>query len=344
MTLGWCRRVGCRRAVRSLIVRQFSTRGIVTLNSSVSLPSVSARGWAALLVVGAFAVAPAAVGTAASAHTGDVKKGSASAAVLRTSLDVSRLGGLGPVPLHTALNEVNAPATAEKKALDIRLDGVEGGQPVSVLRADVATARAEVTHSAAKATTHLVHARVHVPGVPLLALVEVEQVTSTAICKANEQPVATSAIPGPVTVLGKRIPLTVRGTRTVEVPGVGTVQLALSNTETTSRTAAATALQLHVSIDPLKLNVARVEGTVTLAEASCTSAGVAGSPAAEPSAAAGPVHNDARPQSVGEHGGSNLAETGSTPLTPYLAGAAAVFIVAGGGSLALARARNHRRR
>ena len=314
------------------------------MNSFVSLPSVSARGWAALLVVGAFAAAPVAVGTAASAHTGDVKKGSASAAVLRTSLDVSRLGGLAPLPLHTSLNEFHAPATAEKKALDVRLDAVEGGQPVSVLRADVATARAEVTHRTAQATTHLVHARVHVPGVPLLSLVEVEEVTATAVCKAGEQPVASSAIPGPVTVLGKRIPLTVRGTRTVEVPDVGTVQLALSRTETTSRAAAATALQLHVSIDPLKLNVARVEGTVTLAEANCTSAAAGASPAAEPSAAAGPGRSDTRPQSVGEHRGTNLAETGSTPLTPYLAGAAAVFIVAGGGSLVLARARSHRRR
>jgi hypothetical protein len=314
------------------------------LNSFVSLPSVTARGWAALLVVGALAAAPVAVGTAASAHTGDVKKGSASAAVLRTSLDVSRLGGLGPLPLHTSLNEVHAPATAEKKALDIRLDAVEGGQPVSVLRADVATAKAKVTRHEAEATTHLVHARVHVPGVPLLALVEAEEVTSTAVCKANEKPFATSAIPGPVTVLGKRIPLTLKGTRTVEVPEVGTVELALSRTETSSRSAAATALQLHVAVDPLKLNVARVEGTVTLAEASCTSAAAGASPAAEPSAAAGPAHPDTRPQSAGEHGETHLAETGSTPLTPYLAGAAALFLVAGGGSLALVRARSHRRR
>ena len=319
------------------------------MNSFVSLPSVSARSWAVLLALGAFAAGPAALGTAASAHTGDVhtgdmKKGSASAAVLRTSLDVSRLGGLGPVPLHTVLNEVQAPATAEKKTLDIKLDAVEGGRPVSVLRADVATARAEVTRNAAKAHTHLVHARVHVPGVPLLALVEVEQVTSTAVCKAGEQPTATSAIPGPITVLGKRIPLTLKGSRTVEVPDVGTVQLDLSRTETTSTSAAATALQLHVSVDPLKLNVARVEGTVTLAEASCTSAAVQASPAAGPSAAATPAHGDMRPQSVGEHTEGNLAETGSTPLTPYVAGAGALLLVVGGGGVVLARTRSQRRR
>ncbi|MFJ9539748.1 SCO1860 family LAETG-anchored protein [Streptomyces sp. NPDC101225] len=305
---------------------------------------MTARGWAVLLALGAFAAGPAALGTAASAHPGDVKRGSADAAVLRVGLDVSRLGGLGPVPLHTSLNEVHAPATAEKKTLDIKLDAVEGGRPVSVLQADVATAKAQVTHDAAKASTHLVHARVHVPGVPLLALVEVEQVTSTAVCKAGEKPFATSAIPGPVTVLGRRIPLTVSGTQTVEAPGVGTVRLDLSRTATTSRTAAATALRLHVSVDPLKLNVASVEGTVTLAEASCTSVAAGAAPAEEPSTAATPARDDARPQSAGEHSEENLAETGTTPLTPYVAGAGAVLIVAGGGGFALARARSHRRR
>lgn len=318
------------------------------MNSFVSLPSVPARGWAALLAVGAFVAAPAVLGTPASARTGDVKEGSASAVVLRTSLDVSRLDGLTPLPLHTSLNEVHAPATAEKKLLDINLDGVENGQPVKLLRADVAKARAEVTHDAAEATTHLVKARVHAPGVPQLPLVEVEEVTSTAVCKAGEKPVATSAIPGPITVLGKRIPLAVKATRTVDVPGVGTVRLALSHTETTSRTAAATALRLHVSIDPLKLNVARVEGTVTLAEAKCTSAAgkpsaAAGPPAATKSSpAAEPAHSGTRPQSAGRHDEGNLAETGSTPLTPYLAGTAAVLIAAGGGGVALARSRRRR--
>lgn len=311
------------------------------MNSSVSLRPVSVRGWAALLAVGAFAVAPAALGGVASARTGEVKQGSADAAVLRASLDVSRLDGLAPMPVRVALNEVHAPATAEKKTLEIKLDGVEGGEPVNVLRADVAAAKAEVTRAGTRASTHLVNARVHVPGVPLLALVEVEQVTSTAVCKAGEKPVASSEIPGSITALGKRIPLALNGTKTVTAPGVGTVHLALSRTETTSRTAAATALELHVSIDPLKLNVARVEGTVTLAEASCTSAPT------RPAAAAGPANPDTRPQTTSEQGEgdeSHLAETGGTALTPYLAGAAAVFLAAGGGGLALARARSHRRR
>ena len=53
------------------------------------------------------------------------------------------------------------------------------------------------------------------------------------------------------------------------MPGVGEVRLDLAKTEQTSRTAAATALELKVSVNPLKLNVAEVEGTVTLAEATC---------------------------------------------------------------------------
>ena len=74
---------------------------------------------------------------------------------------------------------------------------------------------------------------------------------------------------GPVTVLGKRVTLTAGGPTRVDVPGVGEVTLDLSKTRTTSRTAAATALRLKVSVNPLKLNVAEVKGEVTLAEATC---------------------------------------------------------------------------
>ena len=55
----------------------------------------------------------------------------------------------------------------------------------------------------------------------------------------------------------------------MQVPGVGEVSLDLSKTTTTSRTAAAVALQLKVSVNPFHLNVADVEGEVTLAKATC---------------------------------------------------------------------------
>ena len=59
------------------------------------------------------------------------------------------------------------------------------------------------------------------------------------------------------------------GPTRVAVPGVGEVTLQLSKTATTTRTAAATALSLDVAVDPLKLNVAKVTGSVVLAEATC---------------------------------------------------------------------------
>src|SRR5690606_20066649 len=111
------------------------------------------------------------------------------------------------------------------------LDGVHGGKPFSVLRAEVADARASVEGAKAEASTTLAKARVHVPGLPLLSLIELEKVTSKAVCEAGKTPLASATLPGSVTVLGKRVTLTSEGTTEVEVPGVGEVKLELSKTE-----------------------------------------------------------------------------------------------------------------
>ncbi|MYS56662.1 hypothetical protein GTW46_42560, partial [Streptomyces sp. SID6013] len=176
--------------------------------------------------------------------TGD--HGRASATVLRTGLDVSLLDKTVNVPLAVTLNEVQAPESAERTALTARLDGVDGGKPFSVLRADVAEAKATAGAGKSEGTTTLARARLHVPGLPLLSVIEVQEVTSTATCEAGKKPVADADLLGPVTVLGKKVTLTAGGTTDVKVPGVGEVRLDLSKTETTSRTAAATALELSV--------------------------------------------------------------------------------------------------
>ncbi|WP_329617029.1 hypothetical protein OG244_31840 [Streptomyces brevispora] len=209
---------------------------------------------------------PAQAATATTTTTGD---GKASAVVLRTALDVSLLNKTIDVPLKAALNEVHAPAAAKETALSVRLDGVEHGKPVSVLRADVATANATADEHRAEGYSNIVRARLHLPGLPLLSLIEVEQVTSKAVCEVGHKPVAESNVLGHVKVLGRRVTLTAGGTTEVKVPDVGEVTLDLSKTHTTSRTAAAAALQLKVSVNPLKLNVADVRGEVTLAEATC---------------------------------------------------------------------------
>ncbi|MEW2251867.1 SCO1860 family LAETG-anchored protein [Streptomyces sp. NPDC058733] len=279
------------------------------------------------------AAAPAVLAAAGPAQaTGG--QGRASAVVLRTGLDVSLLNKTVNVPLAVSLNEVQAPQSAQKTALSVRLDGVNNGNPFSVLSAEVATAKATVTGAKAEGTTRLAHARLHVPGLPLLSLIEVEDVTSKATCEAGKAPVATSNVLGAVTVLGKRVTLTSGGTTDVKVPGVGEVRLDLSRSETTSRTAAATALELKVSVNPLKLNVAEVNGTVTLAKATCEAPKPAVAAPAPKPADPGP---DVKPQ--GAPAQADLAETGGSRLTPYIAGGSVALLAAGAGAVALARRR-----
>lgn len=283
----------------------------------------------------AAATALAAAGPAAQAHATE-DQGHASAVVLRTALDVSLLNKSVNVPLTVALNEVRAPQSAEQTALTASLDGVDGGRPFTVLGAEAAEAKATVADGTAEASTRLTHAKLHVPGLPLLSLVEVEQVTSKATCAAGEQPVASSNLLGSVTALGKKVTLTPSGPVEVKVPGVGEVRLDLSQTETTTRTAAATALELTVSLNPLNLNVAEVEGTVTLAKATCE-APVAVR-AAAPAAPAPEPASEVRPQGAPAEV-ANLAETGGGSMTPYLAAGAVALLAAGGGAVAVARRR-----
>lgn len=270
-----------------------------------------------------------AAGPASPAHATE-DQGRASAVVLRTGLNVSLLNRSVNVPLAVALNEVQAPQSAEQTALTAKLDGVDGGKPFTVLGAEVAEAKATVADGRAEASTTLAHAKLHVPGLPLLSLIEVEQVTSKATCVAGEKPVATANLLGSVTALGKKVTLTPSGPVEVKVPAVGEVRLALSQTETTTRTAAATALELKVSVNPLDLNVAEVEGTVTLAKATCEAPEERAATPASPTPA-----SDVRPQGAQVEAG--LAETGGSSTTPYLAGGALALLAAGAGAVALAR-------
>ena len=310
----------------------------------------------ATLAVGPLVLAaPAAQATGGSGEQGG--EGHATAVVLRTGLDVNLLNKAVSVPLRASLNEVEAPASAEKTALSVRVTGAEGGKPVDVLKADVATSEATVEGNTAKGYVNLVKARLHVPGLPLLSLVEVEKVTSKAVCEAGKRPVAESNLLGHVTVLGKKTTLSTGGQTKVTVPGVGEVVLDLSRTSTTSRTAAATALELSVEVNPLKLNVAEVRGKVTLAEATCAtprgtrptdkptekpSEQPSQQPSERPSGQPSTQPGDDTGIST-QNGGTtptgNLAETGGSSMTPYLAGGALLLLGVGGGAVVLARGR-----
>ncbi|MEU2071900.1 SCO1860 family LAETG-anchored protein [Streptomyces anulatus] len=317
----------------------------------------------------AVAAGPVALLAAVPAHAAPATpttggEGRATAVVLRTGLDVSLLNKSVQVPLKVTLNEVQAPASAEKTALSVNVDGVEGGAPVSVLRADVATANATVDEHRAEGHTNLAKARIHVPGLPVLSLIEVEKVTSKAVCEVGRKPVAESNVLGHVAVLGKKVTLSAGGPTRVAVPGVGEVSLDLSKTVTTERTAAATALQLKVSVNPLNLNVAEVEGEVTLAEATCEtpkgpktpekpgstdggstgggSTGGGGDTGGD-QGDGGTSGGDVKTQTGSDTGTApteaNLAETGGSSTTPYIAGGAALLLAVGAGATVLARRR-----
>ncbi len=317
------------------------------------------RRLAATFVATALTAGPALLLGAVPAHaTGDhgPARGTADAVVLRTGLNVGLLHKTLDVPLNAVLNEVHAPASASKTALSVRLDGIDHGKPFSVLRADAATARATADRHRTEGYANLVKAKVRVPGLVLRSLVEVRQVTAKAVCEAGERPRAEANALGDVLVLGKRVRLTAGGTTNVEVPGVGEVRLDLSRKNVLSKSAAATALDLKVSLNPLKLGVAEVRGQVTLARATCTAPGVKA-----------PEHHGSGGTDGGQGGGTkpdggtkpaegkgtevqqtgskpstqNLAETGGSSATPYLAGGAALLVAAGAGSVGYARRRRN---
>ncbi|MER7765223.1 SCO1860 family LAETG-anchored protein [Streptomyces sp. NPDC097619] len=310
------------------------------MNSNTS--RTSARRAGAALVAAALAAGPFTLLAAGPAQaTGGTGDGRANAVVLKAGLDVGLLDKTVHVPLRATLNEVSAPGRAEKTALTLTLDGVDRGQPFSMVRADVAEAVAEADRKRAEGSATLARATVHLPGLPLLSLVQVEKVTARALCEAGRKPVAEANVLGAVTVLGKKVTLSSSGTTRIVVPAVGEVRLDLSATETTSRKAAATALRLKVSVNPLQLNVAEIEGEVTLVQASCTAPKAAApTPSPEPSK---PVtiddpKPDVKPQTGGSDG--NLAETGGSSATPYVAGGALVLLGIGAGTVLLTRGRS----
>ncbi|GAA1918346.1 SCO1860 family LAETG-anchored protein [Streptomyces sodiiphilus] len=295
---------------------------------------------------------------APAAHAEDADdRGAASAAVLRTGLDVALLNHSVELPLEVALNQVSAPAgegSASQTLLTASLDGVDGGRPFRVLSAEVADALAESDTTGSQAEVTLVNAAVHVPGLPALSVIELEKVTARAHCPAGRPTVAEANVLGTVTVLGKQVALTAGGTTRVEVPAVGEVVLELSHRETAERSAAASALDLSVSVNPLDLNVAEVHGNVTLAAVDCrTPAGAPGDPGdgkesekEEPggSEAGEDGHGTqtvpgSRSEAAGSADGPDLAATGGDGRLPYLAGGAALLVAAGGGALLLNRRR-----
>lgn len=263
-------------------------------------PGALAAG--AALLAAAAGLAGAGATPAGATPAGPAAGGTSTATVLRAGLDVSLLGRTADVPVDVSLDDVRAPADAKETAVTVTVGhGVEAGRPVGLLRARVATADATAGHQQAEGFAQLADAQVHVPGLPLLALVKVDALTSRATCRVGAHPTASSTLAG-VTVLGRRIAAHAVGTTNVQVPGVGTVRLDLTGTTTTSATAAATALRLHVRVNPLSLGVADVSGDVVLAEATCHTPRQSGSTSGGTTAG----------QTGGSTAGSTAGSSGST--------------------------------
>lgn len=276
-------------------------------------------GGATLLVGGALFASPA---SAAPATDG---QGKASATAARADLDVS-VADAAKVPVHLSLNHVTAPRKAEKKLLSTEIKGAHNGQPVQLVKADVAHAQADANAEAAKGNVKLANVQAFSPGLPGKALLSAKLLTADANCTPGQKPTATSEI-ADVMVLGKPVKVDAPSQK-IELPALGTVDVALKETSTTSNSGAATALKLSYEINPAKLNVVKASGEIVLSEASCQTPAGAGQ-------GEEPAPNEPAPQN-NEDG---LAETGGSSATPIIAGVGGL-LVAGGGALYWMRRRS----
>ncbi|MFI9271756.1 hypothetical protein ACIGXM_13705 [Kitasatospora sp. NPDC052896] len=211
--------------------------------------------------------------TVAHADSGPGTTGSASAVTAELTLDVSLLNNAVDVPVDVALNKVQSPAEQDGSMLTANVAGVAQPGPVNLLHADVGKSLTHVDSQGAEASVQLVNAELHAPGLPLTTLLGLDALSAEADCPVNGAPTATVTSPIKATVLGRPITLSVYGPTHVAVPGVGTVDVEFSKRTTTSTTAAASALQVSVAINPLNLNVAKVAGTITVAGVSCAKPG-----------------------------------------------------------------------
>ena len=312
-----------------------------------------------LRVAAAALVVAATVLPATAAHAGEpsaspaaqpAKAGRASAVTVEVDLDVSLLNKSVDIPVNASLNKVESPARREGSVLTALVDGVDQQGPVTLVRADVGKSVTKVDDKGASASVELVNADVHAPGLPLTTLLGLEALSAEVTCPVEGQPTADVVAPAKLTVLGRPVSVGLYGPTKVDVPGVGDVSVEFSRRTTTSSTAAASALEVQVEVDPLNLNVARVSGRITVASVSCEKPAApaptpttAGTPATAPSTAATaaaatsmpavqPAGNGSKaaravPQDATETA-EHLAATGSGGVGPLAAGAAT--LLAGG--------------
>lgn len=281
----------------------------------------SAAAFGALAAVSLLAAGPSAF-AAAPAHASGEGIGRASATTARLGLDVKLLNSTVDIPVDVTLNSIQAPGDQDGSLLTATVAGVGHG-PLSLVDAKVGHSSATADSGGSHAAVDLVDAQVNVPGLLGRGLLGIDAVHARADCPAGGQPSAQVNALGTVDVLGENVSLSAAGPTQVAVPGVGKVSLWLSRKTVTSHAAAATALELDVSINPLQLNVAQVTGQVVIAAVSCQegAGGAAGGGApssgpADPSGAASatpPASGSAAPSASVPPSVSAPATAGAAP-------------------------------
>ncbi|GLW52673.1 SCO1860 family LAETG-anchored protein [Kitasatospora phosalacinea] len=299
---------------------------------------------ASALVVSALAVGlPVSSASAADAAAGTpAKPGRASAVTAGLSLDVTLLNAVD-VPVDVSLNRVESPAQRDGAMLTAKVDGVDGGRPVTLVKAEVGRSVAKADEKLASASVKLVDADVHVPGLPLTTLLGLEAMSAQANCPVDGQPTADVVAPAKLTVLGRSVTVGLNSPTHVDVPAIGSVDVEFAKKTVTSSRAAASALEVKIALNPLNLNVAKVNGTVTVASVSCEkpvaavapAAAVSSPPASSPAA---PAPASAQNRAVPKAEGQELAYTGSNGTTVLAAGGG-TLLVAGGAAVWMTRRR-----
>ncbi|MEU1504413.1 SCO1860 family LAETG-anchored protein [Kitasatospora sp. NPDC005748] len=334
-----------------------SSRSTSFAGSAVAAVVASALVVAPVLVVTPVAHAtgptPAPAGSTAAAAAPTATAGRARAVTVELALDVQLLSKVD-VPVNLALNKVESPAQREGSLLTAKVDGVDQQGPVTLVKADVGTSVVKSDAKGTAASVKLVNADVHAPGLPATTLLGLEALSSSVTCPVDGPPTADVTAPAKLTVLGKPVTLSLYGPTDVDVPLVGRVSVEFSKRATTSTTAAASALEVRIEVNPLNLNVAKVTGKITVASVSCekptapvtptpsvtpTAPGTA--PAVQPAvdATSTPPGRTARPQATATAAGGNLAATGGSDATGPLAAGAAALVAVGGGALWVTRRR-----
>ncbi|MFJ8439196.1 SCO1860 family LAETG-anchored protein [Kitasatospora griseola] len=291
------------------------------------------------LAVSALAVALPLPAYAADAGT-PAKPGKASAVTAELALDVTLLNTV-KVPVDVALNKVESPAQRDGAMLTATVDGVGNGQPVTLVKAQVGKSVTKADAQQATASVQLVGADVHAPGLPLTTLLGLDAMSAEVSCPVDGRPTAKVTAPAKLTVLGKSVTVGLNSPTHVDVPAIGSVDVEFSKKTVTTSTAAASALEVQVSINPLNLNVAKVDGKVTVAAVSCEKPVAAVVPAAASSAAPNPsgaASGTAQNRPTPKDSGEELAYTGSTGTTALAAGGV-TLVVAGGAAVWMTRRR-----